>query len=60
MVLAVDPETERNLHLSRIARWSRGANRRLGADGLCVTAQDLKVSYDELLSTAMEFWKGAS
>jgi hypothetical protein len=60
MVLAVDPETERNLHLSRIARWSRGANKRLGADGLCVTAQGLKISYDELLSTVMAYWKAAS
>jgi hypothetical protein len=57
MVLAVDPEVEGKLHLSRIARWSRGANKRLGADGLCVTAQGLKIDYDELWSTAMAYWE---
>jgi hypothetical protein len=40
MVLAVDPATESGLTLTRIARWSRGANRALGADGLCIAAGD--------------------
>ena len=49
MVLDVAPEVEATLPLTRIARWSRGANKSLGADGLCVTAAGLKVGYDELL-----------
>lgn len=48
MVLAVDPDVEAALPLSRLARMTRRANRSLGADGLCVSAQGLKGSYDEL------------
>ena len=50
MVLAVDPAIEAGLQLSTIARMTRGANRALGADGLCITSQGLSVSYDELLA----------
>ena len=53
MVLAVDPATESGLTLTRIARWSRGANRALGADGLCITAAGLSINYDTLLQTCM-------
>ena len=55
LVLAVDPETEKNLPLTRIARWSRGANRALGADGLCISAAGLGVSYDALLGLAADY-----
>jgi hypothetical protein len=55
MVLAVDPAIEGWLNLTRIARWSRGANRALGADGLCVTAQGLKIGFDELLATSFAY-----
>jgi hypothetical protein len=48
LVLNVDPAVERTLRLSMIAKYTRSANRALGADGLCVTAQGLKISYDEL------------
>jgi hypothetical protein len=55
MVLAVDPAVEAGLGLTRIARWTRGANRALGADGLCVTAQGLKMGFDELLATSLAY-----
>jgi hypothetical protein len=55
MVLAVDPATESGLTLTRIARWSRGANRALGADGLCITAAGLSIKYDALLQTCMAY-----
>jgi len=48
LVLNVDPAFERTLRLSMIARYARGANRALGADGLCVTAQGLQIGYDDL------------
>ena len=48
LVLDVDPAVERTLHLSRIARWTRGANRKLGANGLCVATHGLEIGYDEL------------
>jgi hypothetical protein len=53
MVLAVDPATESGLTLTRIGRWSRGANRALGADGLCITAAGLSINCDTLLQTCM-------
>jgi hypothetical protein len=55
MVLAVDPAVERGLHLTRIARWTRGANRAFGIDGLCVTAQGLKIGYDELFAASLAY-----
>lgn len=53
MVLVVDPAVEAGLGLTRIVRWTRGPNRALGADGLCVTAQGLKIGFDELLATSL-------
>lgn len=55
MVLMVDPAVEAGLHLTRMARWSRNANRALGADGLCVGSNDLKIGFDRLLSTSLAF-----
>ncbi|MGI9421957.1 MAG: hypothetical protein ACR2PA_02110, partial [Hyphomicrobiaceae bacterium] len=55
MVLDVDPNVECRLNLTRIARWTRGANRSLGADGLCVSAQGLKMTYDDLLAQTIAF-----
>lgn len=48
LVLDVDPAVERRLHLSTIARLTRSANRKLGADGLCVATHGLKIRHDEL------------
>jgi hypothetical protein len=59
MLLAVDPEFERQLNFSRLARLAREASRALGADGLCVTAQGLKISYEKLFSTATAFWNAS-
>jgi hypothetical protein len=55
MVLAVDPVVESQLSLTRIAKMTRGANKALRIDGLCVTAQGLKMSYDDLLRTSMAY-----
>jgi hypothetical protein len=55
MVLAVEPTVEAGLNLTRIARWTRDANRALRADGLCVTAQGLKIGFDELLETSLAY-----
>ncbi|MFY0534540.1 STM3941 family protein [Nannocystis pusilla] len=45
LVVAVAPAVESRLTLTRTARWTRGANRKLGADGLCVSAHGLKVDF---------------
>jgi hypothetical protein len=55
MVLAIDPAVEHALSLTRVARWSRSANARLGADGLCITANGLEVDYETLLATALAY-----
>jgi hypothetical protein len=55
MVLAVDPAVERRLTLTRVARWTRSANAKLGADGLCVAATGLKTDYDTLLATSIAY-----
>jgi hypothetical protein len=49
IVLKVPPETEDSIGLTRLARWSRGANAKLGADGLCITAAGLKMGHQALL-----------
>jgi hypothetical protein len=59
MVLAVRPGIEERLGLTRIARWTRGANRALGADGLCVTASGLKIDYDTLFETTLDYLRRA-
>jgi hypothetical protein len=56
MVLDVDPETEKRLSLSAVARNTRSANKALGADGLCVTAQGIDAAYDEVLARSRNLW----
>mgnify|MGYP001171580111 FL=1 len=48
LVISVAPAVEERLGLTRMARWTRGANRSLGADGLCIGAQGLPLSFDDL------------
>lgn len=55
MVLAVDPAVEATLGLSTIARMSRGPNRSLGVDGLCISAQGLKTSYEDLFDLTVAY-----
>ena len=55
IVLAIDPIVEARLNLSRMARWTRNANRSLGADGLCLGTNDLKIGFDEMLATTIAF-----
>lgn len=59
LVLRVDPAVEKRLRLSLIARWSRGPNRALGADGLAITARGIKIDYDTLYQTAIDYWGAA-
>ncbi len=59
LVLDVDPEVEKRLSLTRMARWTRGANAKLGADGLCITASGLQIGYDALLEAATAYTEAA-
>ncbi len=61
MVLGVDPAVEATLGLTRSAQWMRKGNAMVGADGLCVSPQGLKIGYDEMLAATMayaEAWRG--
>jgi hypothetical protein len=60
MVLDVDPDVESTLDLTPLARWTRGANRSVGADGLCITAEGLKLDHDTLLATSGAYWEAAA
>lgn len=53
MVLRVPDEVWDRLTLTAIARSSRRANRALGADGLAITAQGLRIRYDELFGATV-------
>ncbi len=55
VVLAVDPAVESKLNLAPAMRWSRGANARLGADGLCVAGQGLATDYETLFRTCADY-----
>jgi hypothetical protein len=55
MVLAVEPVTEAKLTLPLLARLTRRPNRWLGADGLCIGIQDLKIDFDTLQATTIAY-----
>jgi len=59
MVLAIKPGVEDRLGLTRATRWSRRGNRTFGADGLCVAAAGMKIDYDTLLRTSLDYARQA-
>jgi hypothetical protein len=48
IVVAVTPDAEQSIGLTRMAKWTRGANKSLGADGLCINP-GIKAKPDDLL-----------
>ena len=50
IVLSVPPEVEASIGVSAVTRWTRSANKSLGADGLSITAAGLDMGHDALLS----------
>jgi hypothetical protein len=59
IVVQVPSETEGSLQMTRIARFSRGPNKSLGADGLCITASGLKISHEKLLEAVLAHLEAA-
>lgn len=55
MVVGLKAGEEQKLRLTTIARLSRGANAKLGADGLAVTAQGTKIGHDDLMAAAIAY-----
>jgi hypothetical protein len=57
LLVTIDPADEARLSLTRLARWMRSANRKLGADGLIVSSHGLKVGYPTLFYTCRDYWE---
>ena len=60
MVLKVDADTRKRLGFGAMARWGNRMSRMLGADGMCITAQGLKIRYRDLFDTSMAYWQAHS
>jgi hypothetical protein len=50
IVVKVSETVWEDFPLSRLARWSRSANRSLGADGLSIGTSELRVKFDDILA----------
>ena len=59
IVLTVDSWVEERLALTLIAKLTRGPNRALGIDGLCVSANGLKIDHDALFKACLTHWRAA-
>ncbi len=59
IVLAVDPAYDRTLQLTRLARLTRRLNAAVGADGLCIASQGLKMGHEALFETITAYWQRA-
>jgi len=59
IVLGVDPAYERALKLTALARLTRPLNTAVGADGLCIASQGLKMGHETLLETINAYWQRA-
>ncbi|MFN3745626.1 MAG: STM3941 family protein [Hyphomicrobiaceae bacterium] len=59
IVLSVDPAYERGLKLTPLARVTRPLNAAIGADGLCVASQGLRMGHGALLETITAYWQRA-
>ena len=57
IVLGVDPAYERALQLTAMARLTRPLNAAVGADGLCIASQGLRMSHEALLQTITAYWQ---
>lgn len=55
LIVDVAPQVEQQIGLTRMAAWTRGPNRALGADGLAVASQGLKISYAQLFDLACAY-----
>lgn len=56
MVLAIDPAVESRMSNTKAAQWTRAANRALGADGLPIAVQGLRIDYGALLELTQAYW----
>lgn len=57
LVLKVSDATWHEIPLSKMARWTRAANRSLGANGLCVVATEFSINFDELFQVFAAYIK---
>ena len=55
LIVALMPGEEEKLKLTTLARMTRSANSKLGADGLAVTAHGTKIAHEDLLASALAY-----
>ncbi len=55
VILKLDPDFDAAFPTKAITRWTRGANKKIGADGITVNPRGLKISFDLLLAAIVRF-----
>jgi hypothetical protein len=55
VILKLDPAFDAVFPTKAITRLTRGANKKLGADGVAINPQGLKISFDMLLAAIVRF-----
>lgn len=60
MVLKLDPVFEASLPVKPLVRYTRQANRALGADGLAITPIGLGIDYETMFEAALAFHREAT
>ena len=55
MIVGLHPGEEAKFQLTMIARLTRRANAKLGADGLAVATQGIKISHDALMAATIRY-----
>lgn len=55
LIVAVDPAVERTIRQTRISRWTRSANRAIGADGLFIATTGLDLDHEDLKRLVLAF-----
>jgi hypothetical protein len=55
ITLAIDPEAEKGIKLSRLARWSGPMNAKLGFSGLVLNPAGLDGSFDDIVQALVRF-----
>jgi hypothetical protein len=53
-ILKLDPAFDASFPTKMITRWTRGANRKLGADGIAINPAGLKITFDGLLQAIVD------
>jgi hypothetical protein len=59
VILKLDEAFDRAFPTKAITRWTRGANKKLGADGITINPAGLKIGFDALLQAIVSAKQGS-